>query len=131
VVVRGGAPDEAPKVPHLPGQNGSTGKSDLKVSTVVLPADADPGLSLRALTADNDGYDFAVVAVPSPDLSPAAVAYAPAVGLAILVATANKTRFPEAQRTAELLRQSGAELVGSILVSDRVRQDGGHPVEKP
>jgi capsular polysaccharide biosynthesis protein len=61
--------------------------------------------------------NLALVAVPSPDISPAAVMLGRASPQAALVATRGVTRFGEARRTAELLRQAGVDVAAGILVS--------------
>ena len=57
-----------------------------------------------------------LVAVPAPDARPSALMLTPEVNGAVVVATKGRTRFGEARRTAELLRQSGVEIVAAMLL---------------
>src|SRR5919204_466293 len=59
---------------------------------------------------------FVLVAVPSPDTRPTAVLLRRTAKRAVLAATAGITRFQDARRTAELLRQSGVDVVAAILL---------------
>lgn len=61
--------------------------------------------------------NLALVALPSPDVSPAAVMLGRTSPQAALVATRGVTRFGEARRTAELLRQAGIDVAAGILVN--------------
>jgi capsular polysaccharide biosynthesis protein len=73
-------------------------------------------------------YDLAVVSVPPPHLDATAARVAGSVDVAVLVATAGRTRAGDARRAAAALRQSGVEVEAAILV-DRGRQGrwpGGH-----
>lgn len=56
------------------------------------------------------------VSVPAPETNPAALMLTREVKGAVLVATEGQTRFGEARRTAELLRRSGANIVGAMLL---------------
>src|SRR5216683_1534254 len=60
-----------------------------------------------------------LVAVPSPDTSPTAVMLGRTAKRAVLAATAGVTRFRDARRTADLLRQSGVDVVAAILLPRR------------
>ena len=73
----------------------------------------------RAGAAD----ELKVIAAPSPDVSSRALNLAGSTDLAILVATAGRTRFGEARRTAEMLRQAGSEVAVGILLPPRRRRD--------
>ncbi|TMD35968.1 MAG: hypothetical protein E6I81_04555 [Chloroflexi bacterium] len=66
--------------------------------------------------------DLTVIAAPSPETSSRVVRLASGGGFAIVVATAGSTRFRDAQRTAELLRRAGAQVVAAVLVS----KNAGH-----
>src|SRR5205823_5901871 len=79
------------------------------------PGDEAP----RATEAD----ELKVIAAPSPDVSSRALNLAGSTDLAILVATAGRTRFGEARRTAEMLRQAGSEVAVGILLPPRRRRD--------
>lgn len=59
---------------------------------------------------------FVLVSVPSPDSDPSALMLGPTAKRAVLAATLRGTRFQEARRTADLLRQAGIEVVGGILL---------------
>jgi Mrp family chromosome partitioning ATPase len=58
------------------------------------------------------------MSVPSPDVSPAALALGRSVKHSILVATDGVTHFGDARRTAELLRESGVNVLAGILVKN-------------
>ena len=70
----------------------------------------------RIRGSDGARDDLALVAVPSPDISPAAVMLGRTSPHAALVATRGVTRFGEARRTADLLRQAGVDVAAGILV---------------
>ena len=71
-----------------------------------------------------DGADeLRVIAAPSPEVSSRALNLAGSTDLAILVATAGRTRFGEARRTAEMLRQAGSDVAVGILLPPRRRSD--------
>ena len=70
-----------------------------------------------------EGDELKVIAAPSPDVSSRALNLAGSTDLAILVATAGRTRFGEARRTAEMLRQAGSEVAVGILLPPRRRRD--------
>jgi capsular polysaccharide biosynthesis protein len=71
----------------------------------------------RIRSTDAALEDLALVSVPSPDVSPAAVMLGRTTRQAALVATRGVTRFGEARRTADLLRQSGVEIAACVLIS--------------
>jgi capsular polysaccharide biosynthesis protein len=89
--------------------------------TTVTPPE-DGGGTVTAITQLLKQYDFQsadtllVVAVPSPDTNPIALLLGPGAKRAVLAATAGVTRFREARRTAELLRQAGVEIAAAILL---------------
>ena len=60
--------------------------------------------------------DLTVIATPSPESSARVVRLAAAGGPVIVVATEGVTRFGDAKRTADLVRQAGAEVVAAVLV---------------
>ena len=74
--------------------------------------------------------DLTVVAALSPESSARVVRLAGAGGPAIVVATTGDTRFREARRTAELLRQAGAEVVAAVLLPRGAGRNGhrGNPL---
>jgi capsular polysaccharide biosynthesis protein len=90
------------------------------VTTVTPPEDG--GDTTTAVTQMLKQYDFQsadtlmVVAVPSPDINPIALLLGPNAKRAVLAATAGVTRFRDARRTAELLRQAGVEIGAAILL---------------
>jgi capsular polysaccharide biosynthesis protein len=65
---------------------------------------------------DTSSNDLVLVSAPSPDTSPAALTLGRKVKQAVLVSTLGVTRFGDARRTAELLRESGIRVVAGILV---------------
>jgi Mrp family chromosome partitioning ATPase len=65
---------------------------------------------------DMTSNDLVLVSAPSPDSSPAALTLGRKVKQAVLVSTIGVTRFGDARRTAELLRESGIRVVAGILV---------------
>jgi capsular polysaccharide biosynthesis protein len=98
-------------LPALSG-NGSNGAS---VTTIALPSTADALKGLKAMANGSGRYDFAVLSVPSPDRNAAALSLADTARVVLLVTTARQTHFSEARRTAELLRQSGVDVAGTIF----------------
>jgi Mrp family chromosome partitioning ATPase len=56
--------------------------------------------------------------VPAPDVSPAALALGRSIQQSVLVATQGVTHYGEVRRTADLLRQSGIDVVAGILVNN-------------
>ena len=69
----------------------------------------------------NGWYDLAVVSVPPPHLDAVAARVAGKVDVAVLVATAGRTRAGDARQAAAALRQAGVEVEAAILV-DKGRQ---------
>jgi capsular polysaccharide biosynthesis protein len=61
--------------------------------------------------------ELTVIAAPAPEISSRVINVCRYADATILVATAGATRISEAQRTAELLRQAGAEVALGILLS--------------
>lgn len=114
-------------IPYSSG-NGSNGTS---VTTIPLPSTAGALTGLKTLANGDGQFDFAVVSVPSPENSAAALSIAGLANVVLLVATARKTRFSEARRTAELLRQSGIELAGSIFENQQHAQRSEGPARTP
>lgn len=91
------------------------------VTTITLPAnnDADAVATVADLCREGPLTEgrFVVVAAPAPEQSPTAMMLARTTRRTILAATAGRTRFRDARRTAELLRDAGVAVVGGILVS--------------
>lgn len=65
---------------------------------------------------DATSNDLVLISVPSPDISPAALTLGRTIKRAVLVSTIGVTRFADTRRTAELLRESGVDVVAGILV---------------
>jgi succinoglycan biosynthesis transport protein ExoP len=106
-------------LPTAANANGSA------LTTVTLPSE-NVAQAASALINAGD-YDFAVLAVPSVDSSPAALTLARSVDQTILVATVGVTHFAEARRAADLLRQAGGTVAASFLVPRRKqRRDRGN-----
>jgi len=70
---------------------------------------------MQGLQGLQDG-EFVLMSVPSPDVSPAALALGRSVKQSIIVATDGVTHFGDARRTADLLRESGVDVLAGILV---------------
>jgi hypothetical protein len=95
-------------LPTVANANGSA------LTTVTLPG--ENVAQAASVLIDAGDYDFAVVAVPSVDSSPAALTLARSVDQTILVATVGVTHFAEARRAADLIRQAGGTVAASFLV---------------
>jgi capsular polysaccharide biosynthesis protein len=108
LIIRGDA--DRLGLPNVASVNGSS------VTTVPLPVNHEALQELRAIASGNGPYDFAVLSVDSLDRSATALSLANTAKLAMMVATVRDTRFSEAQRTAETLKQAGIEVAASILV---------------
>jgi capsular polysaccharide biosynthesis protein len=63
-------------------------------------------------------FDVVLLSMPSPERSSMAVGAVQASDFGILVATAGRTRYADAQRTAETLRSAGLELAASVLLAE-------------
>jgi len=87
-------------------------------TTVPVASPNDTHVAMEALDELGGRYDFAVLSVGSPDTNPSAFSLARSADLAVLVATAGVTRFADARRAAEALRQAGIDLVACFLLSD-------------
>jgi capsular polysaccharide biosynthesis protein len=59
--------------------------------------------------------DLVLVSVPSPDVSPAALTLGRKLKQAVVVSTIGVTRFADARRTAEVLREAGIRVVAGIV----------------
>lgn len=90
------------------------------------PADNGAGADVAAtLRRAPTYYDLTLVGVASPGRSPAGITLASSMDAAIVVATARKTTFTEARRSAEILRQAGVEPVAGILVGKKQKNHSG------
>jgi uncharacterized protein involved in exopolysaccharide biosynthesis len=69
--------------------------------------------------SDGDGYDLTILAVPTPEVSAYAINIGHAVDHAILVGTSGVTRFADARRSAELLREAGATIAASLFLAKK------------
>ena len=96
------------------------------MTTMTVGSD-DASSAELALAHANGQYDVIVLAAPSPESSPYTLSAARLVNHTVLVATAGVTRFTDARRSADLLREAGATVGASILVSKPRRGRGRHP----
>jgi capsular polysaccharide biosynthesis protein len=91
------------------------------VTTISMPdalSQSPAGVSrLQGIQGLKEG-EFVLMSVPSPEVSPAALALGRSVKHSILVATDGVTHFGDARRTAELLRESGVNVLAGILVKN-------------
>jgi capsular polysaccharide biosynthesis protein len=91
------------------------------LTTISMPptlSDSPAGVAhLKGLRGLQEG-EFVLMSVPSPDVSPAALALGRSIQKSVLVATHGVTRFGDARRTANLLRLSGIDIVAGILVKN-------------
>src|SRR2546428_50615 len=89
------------------------------VTTIPMPealSHSSAGVSrIPGLQGLQDG-EFVLMSVPSPDVSPAALALGRSVKQSLIVATDGVTHFGDARRTADLLRESGVDVLAGILV---------------
>jgi Mrp family chromosome partitioning ATPase len=107
---------------HSPNSTGLTGA---RVGANATTDGHGNGSGATAAVAEMNGQDkdleatssdLVLVSVPSPDTSPAALSLGRNIKQAVLVSTIGVTRFADARRTAELLRESGVRVVAGILV---------------
>jgi Mrp family chromosome partitioning ATPase len=91
------------------------------LTTITMPtalSESPHGVArLGGLEGVQEG-EFVLMSVPSPDVSPAALALGRSIQQSVLVATHGMTRFGDARRTADLLRQSGIDVVAGILLKN-------------
>jgi capsular polysaccharide biosynthesis protein len=95
-----------------------------------VPAHSDNGTATAgAVAAVQQQYDFpaaadtlVLVAVPSPETSVSGILAGRTARRAVITATTGVTRFRDARRTAQVLQQSGIEIVVGILVAPRARR---------
>ena len=91
------------------------------LTTITMPtvlSESPAGVArLRGLEGLQEG-EFVLMSVPSPDTSPAALALGRSIRQSVLVATHGVTHFGDARRTADLLRQSGIDVVAGILLKN-------------
>jgi len=91
------------------------------MTTIAVPSNNGSG-SAAAVTDLVRQYEFpsagafVLVSAPSPDSSPTALMLGQTTKRTVLAATARRTRFRDARRTADMLRQAGVEVVGGILL---------------
>ena len=102
----------------------TSGSDGAGMRTIAAPSDnrGDLDAAVASATEQFNGDSagtFVLVAVPSPDTSPTAVMLGRTARRAVLTATAGVTRFRDARRTADLLRQSGVDVVAAILLPRR------------
>lgn len=101
--------------------HGSGGPPLPGLQTIVVHGDGmGTAAALRDVINDEPREEpndhLVLVSVPSPDTRPSTLMLKQAVKDAVLVATAGVTRYGEARRTANLLRQSGVEIVAGMLL---------------
>ena len=101
-------------------------KSRAVAATGSRPENGSPNPDSHALGVEDfrldparGWYDLAVVSVPPPHLDATAARVAGSVDVAVLVATAGRTRAGDARRAAAALRQAGVEVEAAILVDRR------------
>ncbi len=114
MIVRADA--DAAGIPQMTTSNGSG------LTIVPLPSIPDARQAVGSLANGAGPYDFTVFSMRSPQVDPSAIALASTAKLAILVATAKKTRYGEARATADALRQAGLVVAACVLVA---RRDSG------
>src|SRR5216683_3919907 len=110
---------------HAPAPRRLTSDGDVAgLTTIAAPSNnrGDLDAAVASATEEYNGDSartLVLVAVPSPDTSPTAVMLGRTAKRAVLAATAGVTRFRDARRTADLLRQSGVDVVAAILLPRR------------
>jgi len=107
-----------------------SGRNGSKMTIVSTPSNGDTRIPIDAIADPEGKYDLTIMSAPSPDVDPTAVSLARMADVAIIVATAAKTRFSEARRTADSLRMAGVEVVAGILASETL-PDEEPEVEEP
>ena len=107
-----------------------SGRNGSKMTIVSTHSNGDTRIPVDAIADPEGKYDLTIMSAPSPDVDPTAVSLARMADVAIIVATAAKTRFSEARRTADSLRMAGVEVVASILASESL-PDEEPEVEEP
>ena len=63
--------------------------------------------------------DLTILAVPTPEVSAYAINIGRVVDHAVLVATSGVTRFADARRAAELLREAGATIAATLFLAKK------------
>jgi capsular polysaccharide biosynthesis protein len=97
-------------------------RDDPEITTITVASSNGAGAAAAVAEVEKQ-YEldasnlFVLVAVPSPDISPAAMMVSRTARRAVITATAGVTRFKEARRTADLLRASGVDLVAGVLLT--------------
>jgi capsular polysaccharide biosynthesis protein len=105
-----GPPDPTRARADVPGLTTVTLPETLRHSSASLAG-------LRRPEGAEDG-EFVLMSVPAPDVSPAALDLGRSIKHSVLVATQGVTHFRDVRRTADLLRQSGVDVVAGILVKN-------------
>lgn len=88
----------------------------LRERTSRVVVEAATGEQGRSTLPATDGFDLVIASTPPPAYSPVAMTMLGSVDVGIIVATRNRTRFREARWTAEVMRHTGVQLGGSILL---------------
>jgi capsular polysaccharide biosynthesis protein len=83
----------------------------------VTASNGDDAQVAALVQSGDSGYDLTILAVPTPDVSAYAINMGRVVDHAVLVATAGVTRFADARRSAELLREAGTTIAASLLLT--------------
>ena len=87
----------------------------------VTASNGDDAQVAALVQSSDGGYDLTILAVPTPEVSAYAIKMGRAVDHAVLVATAGVTRFADARRSAELLREAGATVAASLFLTRKVK----------
>jgi hypothetical protein len=86
----------------------------------VTASNGDDAQVATLVRSGDNGYDLTILAVPSPEVSAYAITMGRTVDHAVLVATAGVTRFADARRSAELLREAGTTIAASLLLTRKI-----------
>jgi capsular polysaccharide biosynthesis protein len=99
---------------HPPkGKNGDSAVAEV-TSRVVIEA-ASPENNGKQLVS-NDGFDLIVACTPPPGYSPNAMSFVSSTDLAIVVATRGRSKSRDARWAADLLRHTGVQVAGAVLL---------------
>lgn len=93
--------------------------------SVTVVAALSPHQIRTALSDPSEEFRFVIVVAPAPQNNSDSIAVAGAADVAMLVATAGRTQFADAQLAAELLRHAGLPVAAALLVSSRERRTTG------
>jgi len=93
--------------------------------SVTVVAALSPRQIRMALSDPSEEFKFVIVVAPAPQINADGIAVAGAADVAMLVATAGRTPFADAQLAAELLRHAGVPVAAALLVTSRERRTRG------